>query len=57
MENASKALVIAGGILISIIVISIFYFSFGRLGTLVGEAESDNVQKEIMMCRYNKCIK
>lgn len=52
MENASKALIIAGGILISIIVISIFYFSFGRLGTLVGESESDNLQKEIMM--FNK---
>lgn len=30
MENASKALVIAGSILIGMIVISIFYFAFGQ---------------------------
>lgn len=47
MENASKALVIAGSILIGIIVISIFYYAFGRIGYFVGETQENSVQKEI----------
>lgn len=47
MENASKALVIAGSILIGIIVISIFYYAFGKIGYFVGETQENSVQKEI----------
>ena len=38
MENASKALLIAGSILIGMLVISVFYFSFGQLGGVVEQA-------------------
>ena len=34
MENASKALLIAGGILISIIVISLFVSMYGKMSSL-----------------------
>ena len=47
MENASKALVIAGSILIGMIVISIFYFAFEQSGRLVGEVDEDTLQEEI----------
>lgn len=47
MENATKAILIAGGLLISIIVISIFYFMFGKAGSMVGEVSTDTHQKEI----------
>ena len=48
MENASKALLIAGGILIGIITISIFYFSFGNVSSLVGETQENTQQKELL---------
>ena len=46
MENATKAIIMAGGILIAIIIISIFYFVFNQTGDLVGEATTDTQQKE-----------
>lgn len=48
MENASKAIVIAGGVLISICVISIFYFMFGQISSTVEKTQPDTLQKEIM---------
>lgn len=48
MENASKALLIAGGVLISIIVISIFYFIYGHLGVMVEGTETETEQKELI---------
>lgn len=47
MENMSKAILMAGGILIAIITISIFYFVFNQTGSLVGEASTDTQQKEL----------
>ena len=47
MENATKAIIMAGGILIAIIIISIFYFVFNQTGDLVGEATTDTQQKEL----------
>ena len=47
MENATKAILIAGGLLISIIVISIFYFMFGKAGNMVEEISPNTQQKEI----------
>lgn len=47
MENASKALLIAGSILVGMIVISIFYFSFGQAGHLVGEVDENSLQEEV----------
>lgn len=48
MENASKALIMAGGILLSMIVISLFYFMFGNMSTLVGDTSKDTSQDEIV---------
>ena len=52
MENASKAIVIAGSILVSLITISIFYFMFGRVSQMVGEIELDT-QEEALIA-FNK---
>ncbi|MDE5830405.1 MAG: hypothetical protein K2H53_01630 [Clostridia bacterium] len=52
MENAAKALVIAGSILIGMIVISIFYYTFNTIGHLVGETEENTTQREIIA--FNK---
>lgn len=46
MENASKALIIAGGILLSMIVISLFFYMFGNMSTLVQRTEKDTTQEE-----------
>ncbi len=47
MENASRALIIAGGILIAMIVISVFYLMFNNLGSAVGTMEHDTYEKEV----------
>lgn len=47
MENASKAIIIAGGVLISMITISIFYFVFGRIGNLAGDTRRKCKAKRI----------
>ncbi len=52
MENASKAIIIAGGILISLILISILLFSFNNTSRLVGMQDNDAVSKEILA--FNK---
>jgi len=61
MENASKALLIAGGILVAMLTISIFYFMFGKMSE-VSEAISENTdQKELISFNssfeaYNKKV-
>lgn len=47
MENATKALTFAGGILITMIVISIFYFSFKQSTETIGGVQEDTTQKEL----------
>lgn len=48
MENASKAILIAGGILITIIVISIFYFIFSNIGVMVEGTETEAERAELI---------
>lgn len=61
MENVSKALIIAGSILLAMITISIFYFAFGKASSLT-EAISENTnQKELIAFNnsfeaYNKKV-
>ena len=47
MENASKALIIAGGVLLAMIVISLFYAVFRGMGEAAGSASQDSAQKEL----------
>lgn len=61
MENASKALMIAGAILIAMIVISLFYYAFGQIGSFMQATEEDSTQKEISAVNtsfeaYNKKV-
>lgn len=61
MENASKALLIAGSIFLAMITISIFYFIFNRAGTMSDEVTEDYNQKELIAFNksfeaYNKKI-
>lgn len=48
MENASKAILIAGGILIAIVTITIFLFVFGTSGQMVGVTQEDTLTKELV---------
>lgn len=48
MENATKAILIAGGLLLAMITISIFYFAFGKAGELAGEASTDTQKQELL---------
>ena len=48
MENASKAIVIAGGILIGIITISIFYFMFNRISSFTDATSKNSEQEELL---------
>lgn len=50
MENASKALIMAGGILISMIVISLFYYTFGEISAYMGTKRTNRRGKR------NNCI-
>jgi len=52
MENASKAIIIAGGILISMIVISLFFFMFSNMSTLVDTTSKDTT--EVQIVDFNK---
>lgn len=52
MENASKAFYWGGGILIGILVISIFYYIFSQASILMKETQPDTEQKELM--KFNK---
>ena len=48
MENASKALIIAGGILLGMLTISVFYFMFSRLSEYQSIAQTDYTQEELI---------
>lgn len=52
MENASKAIVIAGSILVSLVTITIFYFMFGRVSQLMGGIEPDTQEEALL--EFNK---
>ena len=54
MENASKALIIAGGILISIIIISIFYLMFNKMSTAADTIDRDTYEVEVS--NFNKRV-
>ncbi len=47
MENATKALLIAGSILVGMIVISLFYYMFGKAGILVSDTSKNTLEQEI----------
>lgn len=48
MENASKALVMAGGVLIGILILSLAVYLFADFGTTVAEINEQNVQQQIV---------
>ena len=52
MENASKALIIAGSLLISLAVIALLVYTFDRLGVV--EEEQDKIQAEESVIAFNK---
>lgn len=47
MENASKALLMAGGVLIGVLVISLAVFLFADFGATSAEINAQNAQKQI----------
>ena len=59
MENASKALIIAGGVLIGIITISLFTLMFNNISSFTNEISEDYEAKEVLASNqsfeaYNK---
>jgi len=46
MENASKALIIAGGVLIAMITISVFYYMYGHISEFSHVIQDDTVEEE-----------
>ena len=54
MENASKALIIAGSVLLSVLIISALVLMFNRIGDFKrAEASTEDIQK---INEYNKDI-
>ena len=47
MENASKALIMAGGVLIGVLIISLAVYLFVSFGQTSAEINSQNAQKQI----------
>lgn len=61
MENVSKFLLIAGGILITMITISVFYLMFDKSGDVADAMQANTTQKELVAFNtgfeaYNKKI-
>lgn len=61
MENASKALMMAGGVLLAIITISVFYYMFSQISTFRSEIEEDPTAAALLSFNqgfeaYNKKI-
>ncbi len=61
MENATKAILIAGGILITMLTVSLFYFIFNIAGDMYGVSQEDSTQKELIAFNtgfeaYNKNV-
>ena len=51
MENASKALIIAGGILLAIITLSVLVYSYNHITIYQDEKEKNELQEQIT--KYN----
>ena len=47
MENASKALLMAGGVLIGVLIISLAVYLFADFGSTSAEVNAQNAQKQI----------
>ena len=47
MENASKALIMAGGVLIGVLIISLAVYLFVSFGQTSAEINSENSQKQL----------
>ena len=47
MENASKALIMAGGVLIGILIISLAVYLFADFGSTSAQINAQNSQKQI----------
>ena len=61
MENASKALIIAGGILLGIITITMFYYMFNKASSVIDASSENGAQEELLKFNqgfevYNKKI-
>ena len=52
MENASKALIIAGGILLGIITVSMLIYMYKKLGNVVDTISGDTTQEQLL--EFNK---
>lgn len=48
MENASKALIMAGGVLIGILIISLAVYLFTDFGSISAQINAQNAQKQIV---------
>ena len=53
MENASKALLMAGGVLIGVLVISLAVYLFADFGATSAEINAQNAQKQITAFNSN----
>lgn len=53
MENASKALIMAGSILIGVLILSIFVYLFNTMGQYTAEAEARRAQTQVDMFNTN----
>ena len=51
MENASKALIMAGGVLIGVLVISLAVYLFVSFGQTSAEINGENSQKQLTQDR------
>ena len=47
MENASKALIMAGGVLIGILIISLAVYLFADFGTTSAEINKENAERQL----------
>lgn len=54
MENASKALLMAGGILIAMITITVFVYMFGQISEMKNATDTDTSQEELLA--YNQAF-
>lgn len=48
MENASKALIIAGGVLIAVLVVSLQVYLFADFGATAARINAENVDKQLL---------
>lgn len=53
MENASKALIMAGSVLIGVLILTLFVYLFRTMGEYAASAERDRAQTQIEMFNAN----